>query len=94
MQAMNQPNQSPAAERNKQVILDVPLKVLPPAGKALEIASGTGKHVAWFAAGLPGWDWQPSDAQADGFDSINASVGEKTVGNVYPPILLDVMAAS
>ena len=91
---MNQPDHSPAADRNKQVILDVLLKVLPPGGKALEIASGTGQHVAWFAAGLPGWVWQPTDAQVDGFESINAWVGEKTVGNVCPPILLDVMAAS
>ena len=31
--------------------------MLAPRGNALEIASGTGQHVAWFAAGLPGWTW-------------------------------------
>lgn len=94
---MLQPDHSPAADRNKQAILDVLLQVLPypgTRGNALEIASGTGQHVAWFAAGLPGWTWQPSDAQADGFESINAWVLQQAVGNVRAPVLLDVMATS
>ncbi|MES2511910.1 MAG: DUF938 domain-containing protein [Pseudomonadota bacterium] len=88
------PDYSPAADRNKQAILDVLVSVLPAQGSALEIASGTGQHVAWFAAGLPEWDWQPSDAQADGFGSINVWVAEQCVGNVRAPVVLDVMAAS
>ena len=91
---MFQPDHSPAADRNKQAILEVLMQLLPARGKALEIASGTGQHAAWFAAGLPGWAWQPSDAQADGFESINAWVRQQAVGNVRPPVLLDVMAAS
>ena len=89
-----QPDHSPAADRNKQAILDILVQVLPGQGKALEIASGTGQHVAWFAAGLPGWNWQPSDAQDDGFESINAWVAAQAVSNVQTPVLLDVMAAS
>ncbi len=89
-----QPDYSPAADRNKQAILDVLVSGLPAHGNALEIASGTGQHVAWFAAGLPGWAWQPSDAQPDGFQSINAWVAEQAVRNVRAPIVLDVMAAS
>ena len=46
---MNQPDHSPAADRNKQAILDVLIQVLPEQGRELEIASGTGQHVAWFA---------------------------------------------
>ena len=91
---MPQPDHSPAADRNKQAILDVLVQVLPERGRALEIASGTGQHVAWFAATLSGWNWQPSDAQADGFDSINAWVAAQAVSNVRAPVLLDVMAAS
>ena len=91
---MTQPDYSPAADRNKQAILDVLKKVLPNEGAALEIASGTGQHVAWFAAGLPGWAWQPSDAQADGFDSISAWVAEQAVSNVLKPVVIDVMAAN
>lgn len=85
---------SPAADRNKQAILDVLMSVLPERGNALEIASGTGQHVAWFASSLPGWTWQPSDAQPDGFGSINAWVAEQAVRNVRAPVVLDVMAAS
>ena len=91
---MLQPDHSPAADRNKQGILDVLIQVLPKQGRALEIASGTGQHVAWFAAGLPGWDWQPSDAQVDGFESIHAWVSLQAVRNVRAPVLLDVMAES
>ena len=43
---------SPAAERNRQPILQVLNALLPSTGRALEVASGTGQHVAWFAAAL------------------------------------------
>ncbi|MEO5658518.1 MAG: DUF938 domain-containing protein, partial [Polaromonas sp.] len=52
---MPPPDFSPAADRNKQPILDVLRELLPESGNALEIASGTGQHVAWFAASLPLW---------------------------------------
>ena len=89
---MTSPDYSPAADRNKQAILEVLLTVLPERGNALEIASGTGQHVAWFASGLPGWTWQPSDAQPDGFASMNVWVSEQGVRNVRSPVLIDVMA--
>lgn len=82
---------SPAAERNRQPILAALRDALPTQGTALEIASGTGQHVAWFAAALPGWTWQPSDAQADGFASIACWCAEAGVVNVAPPVVLDVM---
>ena len=91
---MPQPDYSPAADRNKQAILDVLVQVLPERGSALEIASGTGQHVAWFASALSGWDWQPSDAQPDGFESINAWALAQSVPNVRAPVLLNVMASS
>ena len=89
---MTSPDYSPAADRNKQAILEVLLTVLPERGNALEIASGTGQHVAWFASGLPGWTWQPSDAQPDGFASMNVWVSEQDVRNVRSPVVIDVMA--
>lgn len=89
---MPSPNFSPAADRNKQPILDVLRKVLPDHGTALEIASGTGQHVAWFAANLPQWTWQPSDAMPAALDSISAWVAEQGLLNVRPPLQLDVMA--
>ena len=53
---------------------------------------GTGQHVAWFAAALPGWTWQPSDAQAEHFDSIRAWCADAAAHNVHPPVVLDVLA--
>ena len=83
---------SSAAERNKQPILDELLRILPARGQALEIASGTGQHVAWFAAAMPGWTWQPTDADASALPAIAASVADAGVTNVRPPLRLDVTA--
>ena len=90
---MPAPDFSPAADRNKQHILAVLRDVLPDAGSALEIASGTGQHVAWFAAGLPRWTWQPTDVQPAALDSIAARVAQHGLLNVRSPLQLDVMAA-
>ena len=85
---------SAPAERNKQPILEVLRTLLPPQGRALEIASGTGQHAAWFAAHLPQWHWQPTDAKADLFAGLTARVGQAGLANVPPPPLLDVQAAA
>jgi SAM-dependent methyltransferase len=89
---MPQPDFSPAADRNKQPILDVLRQVLPGRGSALEIASGNGQHVAWFASGLPHWTWQPTDAQPRALNTIAACVAQQGLSNVRAPLLLDVMA--
>ena len=89
---MTSPFHSPAADRNKQPILDALLRVLPDRGVALEIASGTGQHVAWFAAAMRQWTWQPSDRDDSGFDSIAAYVAQAGVANVLGPVVLDVTA--
>lgn len=81
---------SPASERNRQPILDVLLRVLPLSGRALEIASGTGQHAAWFAAHLPQWTWQPSDVVNDAFASITAWSAHLGASKVLPPLRLDV----
>lgn len=86
-----EPLHSPAAERNLPPILAELQRILPTQGHALEIASGTGQHVAGFARGLPGWQWQPSDAQADAFGSIAYWCGQAGVTNVLSPVLLDVL---
>ena len=83
---------STAAERNKHPILDVLRQALPAQGHALEIASGTGQHVAWFATHLLQWTWQPSDADARALNSIAARTTGQGLANVHPPVQLDVMA--
>lgn len=88
----NSPQHSPAAERNLPPILEVLQRVLPAQGRALEIASGTGQHVAGFAQGLPGWSWQPTDAQDDAFGSIAYWCAQAGVAHVLPPLRLDVLA--
>lgn len=84
---------SPAADRNKQPILDVLRGVLPDRGSALEIASGTGQHAVWFAAAMPGWTWQPTDADADLLPVIDAWTRQAGLANVRAPRRLDVTAA-
>ena len=82
---------SPAAERNRDPILAELRRLLPERGVALEIASGTGQHAAHFAAGLPGWTWQPSDPEPRALASIAAWCAGSV--NVRAPIALDVMGA-
>ena len=81
---------SPAAERNRGPILLELQRLLPPGGTMLEVAAGTGQHAAHFAAALPGWRWQPSDGDARSLPSIAAWC--EGLGNVLPPIALDVLA--
>ena len=98
---------SPAAERNRQPILEVLRRVLPPTGRALEIASGSGQHVSWFARHLPGWTWQPTEFASASLASIAAwsvldeddlaespacAAGAGPLANVLPPLQLDVCA--
>lgn len=80
---------SPAAERNQAPILAQLLRVLPPAGSLLEIASGTGQHAAHCAAAMPGWRWQPTDVQPDALASIDAWCDG--LATVPPALQLDVL---
>jgi SAM-dependent methyltransferase len=83
---------STAADRNKQPILDALRQVLPQRGAALEIASGTGQHVVWFAAGLPDWTWQPTDTDPTALPAIAAAMAQAGLANVRSPRPLDVLA--
>ena len=83
---------SPAAERNGPAILAQLQALLPQQGRALEIASGTGQHVALFAASWPGWTWQPSDLSGDDFPSIVQWCAQTSAELALPPCRLDVQA--
>jgi len=81
---------SAAAERNKDPILTVLETVLPATGSVLEIASGTGQHVCFFAAQLPDIRWQPTEPDESHRGAIEARIREAGLGNVDAPIALDV----
>lgn len=80
---------APAALRNREPILDVLRRVLPASGSVLEIGSGSGEHVTYFAAELPGLIWQPSDLDAGNLASIAAYTAEAPLSNLRPPVSLD-----
>lgn len=80
---------SPAAERNQAPILAELQRLLPASGVLLEIASGTGQHAAHCSAGLPGWQWLPSDFEATSLASIAAWCAG--LERVAAPLQLDVL---
>lgn len=80
---------SPSVARNRDPILSVLRRVLPPRGQVLEIASGTGEHAVFFAAALPGLTWQPSDPDPLALRSIAAHRAAAGLANLMPPVVLD-----
>ena len=87
---MDERETAPSAERNKGPILEVLARVLPRAGLALEIGSGTGQHVAHFAKALPGLTFQPSEMDIARHASIAAWTRHESLANVKPPLAFDV----
>ena len=83
---------SAAADRNKEPILELLQRLLPNRGTALEIASGAGQHASWFGAAMPGWIWQPTDADPHVLAAIAARSAAASLTNVRAPLLLDVTA--
>jgi SAM-dependent methyltransferase len=78
---------APSALRNRGFILDVLKAYLPAEGAVLEIASGTGEHVAHFAEVLPSVTFQPSDPDPARRASIDAWAA--ALPNVRPALALD-----
>ena len=80
----------PATGRNQEVILDVLKEALPNSGAVLEVASGSGQHITYFAQQIPQLKWQPSDIEAAARASIDAWRNEMGVTEaVHTPIDLD-----
>lgn len=85
---------APAALRNRGPILEVIRDLLPTSGTVLEIASGSGEHVIFFAEHLPGLHWQPSDVDPTALASVDAHVAESGLGNVNAALRIDVQELS
>jgi SAM-dependent methyltransferase len=83
---------SPSVARNRDPILSVLRRVLPPTGQVLEIASGTGEHAVHFAAALPHLTWQPTDRDEQALKSIAAHRAASGVPNLLAPLFLDAAA--
>jgi cyclopropane fatty-acyl-phospholipid synthase-like methyltransferase len=84
---------SPSTARNRDVILDVLRRVLPPRAHVLELASGSGEHAVHIAKALPEITWQPSDPDEAARASIAAWIAAEGLTNVRPPLDIDVSAS-
>src|SRR5579884_1325380 len=80
---------APAALRNRMPIAEVLGEWLPKAGLVLEIASGTGEHVIFFANRFPGLSWQPTDMDRGALASINGWRKASALPNILDPLALD-----
>lgn len=84
---------SPAADRNKDAILAVLARVLPPEGLVVEVASGTGQHAVHFAARLPTIRFQPTESDPTALASIAAwARAAGAPANLLAPVALDAAA--
>jgi hypothetical protein len=84
---------APATLRNREAILAVLARALPPRGLVLEVASGSGEHVVHFAAALPALEFQPSDPDPASRASIDAWAVAASLPNLRPALALDAEAA-
>ena len=83
---------APATLRNREAILAVLRGRLAPGGLVLEVASGSGEHAAYFATGLPGMVFQPSDPHPESRASIDAWAASARLANLRPALALDATA--
>ncbi len=81
-------NFSPAADRNKEPILDL-LKLYISKGRLLEIGSGTGQHAVFFGQALPELQWITSDVKRN-HSTIKEYLIEAKLKNVHGPETLKV----
>jgi SAM-dependent methyltransferase len=81
-----------AVDRNRDPILEVLRRHMAPRGTVLEVASGTGGHVVYFAHALPDTEFQPSDPNPSARASIDAWVADAALPNVRPALDLDAEA--
>jgi cyclopropane fatty-acyl-phospholipid synthase-like methyltransferase len=82
---------APASDRNKQPILDVLVEVLPSQGRILEIGSGTGQHVVFFAPRFPALGWQPTERNGQ-LQDLSERIRHEGSANILQPLELDVLA--
>lgn len=80
---------APSAERNAGPIFERLSAFVPYSGMALELASGTGQHIAALAQTYPDVAWQPSDMSVERMASVEAWRAHMNVSNLRAPIRFD-----
>lgn len=80
---------SPSAGRNRQVIARTLAEILPERARVFEIASGTGEHALSAVTQRPDLTWQPSEADAQSRQSVDAWADEAS-GKIAPCLDIDV----
>jgi len=83
-----------AGNRNRDPILDQFKTLFPPSGDVLELASGSGAHVNYFAPHFKQHKFQPSDYDTKVFDTIVAKRAEAGNANVADPVKIDLTDAA
>ncbi|MEP2737168.1 MAG: DUF938 domain-containing protein [Erythrobacter sp.] len=84
---------APATLRNREAIADILAEELPESGTVLEVASGSGEHVVFFAEKFRHLEWQPSDPDAEALASIAAYRAEFGGHNVREALMVDAQSA-
>jgi hypothetical protein len=82
-----------AGNRNREPILKVFTEIFPKSGRVLELASGAGNHVNFFAPHFPSLTFQPSDYNVEVFESIKKRRADSGNKNVADPIKIDLTDA-
>lgn len=80
---------APSAVRNAAPISERLAGYVPTQGVVLELASGTGQHIAGLAVQHPQVTWQPSDVSDQRMASVEAWRAHVGVANLRAPMLLD-----
>ncbi len=82
-----------AGDRNRDPILNVFREIFPKkSGNVLELASGAGNHINYFAPHFPELTFQPSDYDVEVFDSIKKKRADAGNKNIVDPIKIDLTA--
>ncbi len=84
-----------AGKRNRDPILNLmKTKFTWEAGEILELASGSGMHINYFAPHFPHLTFQPTDRNEETFTNIKHLRNENTNQNIKDPVVLDLTDAS
>jgi tRNA G46 methylase TrmB len=83
-----------AGNRNRDPILDVFKQKFPQEGNVLELATGNGMHIHYFAPHFQNLNFQPSDFDQKVFKNIQNLTQQTNAKNVEPPINLDLLQPS